>query len=314
MNHLPKWGAAVIAMAMMAPVSADAQSFPRLPRIEKPKMPKIPSVPTMPSIETGQSARGVSGNQIQNFIQDAQKLSVPIDTTSTNDTDNQRIDREVAAYRALADRIGGGQYDAIPRAQREPMLYGLKALYDQAAAASDDEIAHAKGLMSSGGTANAAYNFLIANHTYLYAAQKLFPGERRYASAHAKLSDAIIAIGGSRSAARDNGDAAAVAAARKVRMPSAVTTDKNAEAQFRQAWRTSGIPWKIMKINVTSGWRDKVENGRIIGQRRDAAIAAQNPNDPSRCNLYDFTMFRDRSGNVRRDSHSTTRIACENVK
>ena len=38
-----------------------------------------------------------------------------------------------------------------------------------------------------------------------------------------------------------------------------------------------------------------------------------NPDNPNHCNLYDFTMFKDRSGAVRRGSHSTKRIACENV-
>lgn len=299
---------------LQVPVEVSAQSFPRLPRVEQPRIPSIPGVRSTSARTSNQDSNSLSAGKIQGFIQDAQGLSVPIDTTSTNDADDQRIDREVSEYRSLAERISDRRYEGIPKAQREPMLYGLKTLYDAAAAAVDDEIEHANSLMSSGGTANAAYNYLIANHTYLYAATQLFPNEQRYAAAHSKLATAIDSIGGSRSVARETGDAAELAAARNVRMPAAVTSDRGAEALFRQAWRTSGIDWEIIKINVTSGWRDKVEYGRVIGQRRDAAIAARDPNNPNRCNLYDFTMFRDRSGNVRRDSHNTTRIACENVR
>lgn len=164
------------------------------------------------------------------------------------------------------------------------------------------------------GRADAAYNFLIIHDSYLYAGEQLFPDERAYTDARNKLAGVLSELGGSRAGAVNAEEEAALAAARKVRMPAAITSDRGAQALFRQAWGTSGIPWEIMKINVTSGWRDKVENGRVIGQRRDAAIAARDPANANRCNLYDFTMFRDRSGNVRRDSHSTTRIACENVK
>ncbi|MEM7781602.1 MAG: hypothetical protein AAF697_14535 [Pseudomonadota bacterium] len=251
---------------------------------------------------------------IQAFITDAQKLSTPINTTTVNDADNNRIDREVASYRELADRLSGGRYDALPAAQREPMLFGLKTLYDGAAASVDDEIAFAKSLITGRGRADSAYNYLIVNDAYLYAAERLFPSERSYTAARQKLASALSSLGGSRDGALQAEDAADLAAARNVRMPASIDRDPQAQAMFRQAWQTSGIDWEIIKINVTSGWRDKVENGRVIGQRRDAAIAARDPNNSNRCNLYDFTMFRDRSGSVRRDSHSTTRIACENVK
>nr|WP_298930292.1 hypothetical protein [uncultured Erythrobacter sp.] len=245
---------------------------------------------------------------------ETQRLANPIDTTTVDDADNQRVDREVADYRALADKVTDGRYDSIPSAQRDPMLSGLKGFYDGAAGATDDQIKEAKRLIPGIGKADAAFNFLIAHDAYLYAAQKLFPRETSYANARQKVAVAINEIGGSRNAALDAEDAAELAAARNVRMPTAVTQDKGAEALFRQAWKTSGIPWEIAKINVTSGWRDKVEYGRVIGQRRDAAIAARDPNNPTRCNLYDFTMFRDKSGSVRRDSHSTKRIACENIR
>ncbi|NVE93739.1 hypothetical protein [Altererythrobacter lutimaris] len=245
---------------------------------------------------------------------DTQGLSNPIDTTTTTEDDNQRIDREVANYKALADRIADGRYEALPRQQRDPMLQGIKMFYQGAAASTDREIETAQGMITGIGRADAAYNFLIAHEAYLYAGDKLFPGDPAISAARDKVAVAIAKLGGSRASAQDAADAAELEKARKVRMPAAMTQDKGAQALFRQAWRTSGIDWTIMKINVTSGWRDKVEYGRVIGQRRDAAIAARDPDNPKRCNLYDFTMFRDKSGAVRRDSHNTTRIACENVK
>lgn len=295
--------------------NTEAQAQFRLPSIKKPTIPKLPDIrPPVKSDAQMRRQSRASGNVMQDFITDTQKLSNPIDTTTVGEDDNQRIDQEVADYRALADRITDGRYNSMPAAQRDPMLSGLKVFYDGAASATDDQIEESKGMISGRGKADAAYNFLIAHDAYLYAAQKLFPRERSYAKARKKVADAINELGGSRSGALQAEDSAELAAARNVRMPAAITRDKGAEAQFRQAWKTSGIPWEIVKINVTSGWRDKVEYGRVIGQRRDAAIAARDPNNPDRCNLYDFTMFRDRSGNVRRDSHNTTRIACENIK
>ena len=305
---------ATASLSLLAPVTTQAQSFPRLPNGAQPNLPDLRGARTSSSRSAGLNTNGSNGNELQNFMMDAQKLTVPIDTTTVKETDNERIDREVADYRALADRVASGRYDALPAAQREPMLFGLRTLYDGAAASVDQEIENANGMITGRGRADAAFNYLIALDAYLYAAENLFPDVGGYSEARGRLASAIDALGGSRSAARDTEDAAELAAARNVRMPAAVTSDPGVQALFRQAWGTSGIPWKIMKINVTSGWRDKVEYGRVIGQRRDAAIAARDPNNPERCNLYDFTMFRDRSGSVRRDSHSTTRIACENVK
>ncbi|MEM9085778.1 MAG: hypothetical protein AAGB23_07635 [Pseudomonadota bacterium] len=297
-------------LLLQLPAEAAAESSPLLSNIENPRLPTIPGARTSSTQTAGQT----STSTLRAFMMDAQKLSVPIDTTTVTEADNERIDREVAAYKALADRLTDGRYDATPLTQREPMLTGLRNLYDGAAASVDQEIAAVQGIITGRGKADAAYNSLIAMDAYLYSAEKLFRSVQSYPIARSKVSKAISNMGGSRAGARASEDSAELAKAKLVYMPAAVTRDKATQALFRQAWDTSGIPWQIMRINITSGWRDKLENGRVIGQRRDAAIAARDPNNPNRCNLYDFTMFRDRSGAVRRDSHSTTRIACENVK
>ena len=255
-----------------------------------------------------------SGEMLRGFITESQMLSNPIDTTTSTEEDNERVDQEVNNYKALADRIADGRYDALPKQQRDSMLQGINMFYQGAARSTDREIETAQGMIANTERADAAYNFLIVHEAYLYAGAKLFPDNPEISAAREKVKSAIAKLGGSRASAQDAADAAALENARNVRMPAAVTQDKGVQALFRKAWRTSGISWEIMQINVKSGWRDKLEYGRVIGQRRDAAIAARDPNNAKRCNLYDFTLFRDKSGDVRRDSHNTTRIACENVR
>lgn len=293
------------ALAAFSTQAVAAQPTPRLPDVRSPSIPGVP--PRNNAAASNPSA------MIQDFIQDTMALSNPIDTTTVTDADNARIDREVAAYRALADRVAGGRYDSMPDAQRQPMLQGLRNIYDAAVMATDDEIAMAQSMITGRGGADAAYNFLLAFDTYLYAAEQIFPAIQSYPMARSRVAQALQDIGGSRAGANAAEEQAELAAARNVRMPAAIASDATSVAQFRQAWQTSGIDLEIIAIHITSSWRDKVENGRVVGQRRDAAIAARDPNNPDRCNLYDFTLFRDFSGSVRRDSHNTTRIACENV-
>ncbi|MEL1250312.1 hypothetical protein [Aurantiacibacter gilvus] len=263
----------------------------------------------LPALQVGAG----SGQVLQDFIMDSQRLGVRIDTTTVTPADDERVDREVQAYRDLADRVMGDGYDALPDAQKQAMLMGLRMHYQGAVQSVPQLIEQARSLVTGVGRGDAAYNFLLAYDVYLYAATHLFPQDGSFAVARSQVQAAMAELGGSRAGALAAEDAAELAAARNVRMPSAITTDPAAIAMFRQAWTTSGIDWQIMRINVTSGWRDKIENGRVVGQRRDAAIAARDPSNPDYCNLYDFTLVRDRSGSVRRDSHSTTRIACENV-
>jgi hypothetical protein len=261
---------------------------------------------------------GGSGNSpamlMQQFIADSQMLNRRINTSTVTDADNDRIEREVEDYRALADRMTDGRYDALPDTHKQVMLQGLRMNFDSLAASTADEIAFANGLITGIGTADAAYNYLIVHDAYLYAGDRLFAGEPAYARARGTVAVALSGLGGSRQGARNTENAAELAAARSVRMPAAVTRDPAVIEMFRRAWATGGIPWDIVQINPTSGWYDKVEYGRVVGQLRDAAIAARDPNNPQSCNLYDFTMFRDSSGNVRRSSHSTRRIACENIE
>jgi hypothetical protein len=261
---------------------------------------------------------GGSGNSpamlMQPFIADSERLNARINTSAVTDADNARIEREVAEYRALVDRMTDGRYDALPDTHKQVMLQGLRMNFDSLAASTEEEIAFANGLITGIGTADAAYNYLIVHDAYLYAGEKLFAGEPAYGRARERVASALSDLGGSREGARNTEEAGELAAARSVRMPAATTRDPETIALFRRAWATGGIPWEIVQINPTSGWYDKVEYGRVVGQLRDAAIAARDPGNAQSCNLYDFTMFRDTSGNVRRSSHSTRRIACENIQ
>lgn len=305
--------------ALLAPLPALAQGFPR--------MPSLPSLPgadrdegerptrTAPSRRQGPNTVAQANNRelIREFSLETQMLANQINTTTVSDDDNQRIGREVEEYRARAQQFAGGRFDAIPPEQRAPMLRGLELHYDSVARSTEREVEFAQGMITGIGRGDAAYNFLRVHDTYLEAATLIFPDKSEYASARAQTQAALSALGGTRSGAEAAEDEAELAAARNVRMPAATSSDPGLQALFRRAWGTSGIDWQIMRINVTSGWRDRRENGRLIGQVRDAAIAARNPADPDHCNLYDFTLLRDTSGNVRRSSHSTRRIACENV-
>lgn len=251
---------------------------------------------------------------MQAFIADSQRLNQRINTSTVTDADNDRIEQAVAAYRALADQMTDGRYDALPDTHKQVMLQGLRMNFDSIAASTQDEVTYANSLITGIGRADAAYNYLIVHDAYLYAGARLFANPPAYVEARETVAAALSGLGGSREGARNAENAAEMAAARLVRMPAATTRDPEVIALFRQAWATGGIPWDIVQINPTSGWYDKVEYGRVVGQLRDAAIAARDPANPQACNLYDFTLFRDHSGNVRRSSHSTRRIACENIE
>lgn len=315
---------AVACAALLTGTAAVSQSFPRLPKV--PSVPKIPSLPGGVK-DRSESERPVrtTGRQPVNQRSNAEfdpelyrenrtdvgKLQAGINANWSSAADNARIDQEVTEYRAVVDKLASGHFDSLPP-ERRASMDDLKADYDTVAQTIDREISWGEGMIQGHGVASAGYNYLLSIDTALYGAVTLFPDEPAFAEAKQKVA-ASMAKYGTRSGAVAAEDAAELAAARNVRMPAAVTRDAGVEALFRRAWATSGIPWKIEKIHITSGWSDKREYGRIIGQNRDAAIAARDPDNPNRCNLYDFTMFRDTGGSVRRSSHSTKRIACENI-
>ena len=307
---------AAMAFAPLAAPVVQAQSLPRLPKPPKlPSMPRLPTGSTDAPASTGTAsvqAQRADPQQVRAYNQAMGKLQAGINVNWGSPADNARIDGEVREYRALVDRLASGEFDSLPDSQKSTYRMMLAAQYDTAAATVDREISWGEGMITGHGRADAGYNYLLGIETQLYGAKTLYPEKPEYAAAHAKAL-AVLGKYGNRSAAIAAEDAAEIAAARNVRMPAAISTDPAAVAQFRQAWQTSGIPWPIVKIHITSGWRDKTEYGRVIGQNRDAAIVARNPDNPNHCNLYDFTMFKDRSGAVRRGSHSTKRIACENV-
>lgn len=308
-----------VAVVLSAVAPAQAQGIPRLPRLPKVEKPKVPVLPPArsassvdPSIVEESQGAALIGGAEDDFMKDYMKLASSIDANA----DGAAIDQLVDEIKAAAQRLAMGNYAGITQQRHNQVREQRKQLAEVALRRVDSEMEWAIERVSRNDGSNPqmpilAYNQILALDTELFIATAFFPGNSQYEAAKAKVGS-LLAKFASREQAAQAFDEMALAAAANVRMPPAITEDRGAKAMFRRAWATSGIPYHIQRINVTSGWRDKRQYGHVIGQVRDAAIAAKDPNS-DRCNLYDFTMFRDRGGAVRRDSHSTKRIVCENI-
>lgn len=308
----------------IAAVPADlvfAQSFPKIPKIKVPKPPNAPRPSSERPAELSGSTPSKGSEPVdyeRQFVDDMQAINdISVSGNAEDPKHNADLDAKIATHMAAVDRVVEDNYPGVGQDQKGRYLNGALSLAETYAARTDQTINWSiERIDRNAGTtpwlAKSAYNDILSHDAYLYAAVKLFPDRPEFAAAKQKTEAALARLV-SRDQAAAGFDAAALVAAKNVRMPAPIAGSAQAEGVFRRAWATSGIPYTIMKVHVTSGWRDKIEYGRLVGQRRDAAIAARDPNNPDRCNLYDFTVFRDRSGNVRRDSHSTKRIACENV-
>lgn len=309
---------ATVPLALPFAPTADAEEQLRLPKIKKPRLPSLPNVPK-PTCGTNCSTQGNpagSGGQgdINAYMQDFMMLSQGVDQAA----DDATIEKQADAYRQAVDRLASGRYSGVPAQMRQSTEMQAKQHFLQQASNVDGELEWATQRVSRNGGSNPrmpvlAYNQIFALDLQMDAAVKLFPGDRTLAAAKAK-TDAWMANIGGRENAGTAFEAKAMAEASKVQMPRATNNSASLKQMFRTAMGTSGIKWEILAINPVGGWSDKFQNGRKIGQTHDAWIAARNPANPDHCNLYDFTMYRDLGGNVRRDSHSTKRIACENVK
>lgn len=279
-------------------------------RLPKPRLPSIPSVTSPTSNEPVPVPHGDTNG----YMQDILLLSRGIDIAEENET---VIEQQASDYRAAVDRLAGDHYLSVPVQTRQSREAQMKRYFDTAASRVDDEIKWASERVSRNAGTNSklpvlAYNQIYAKDLAMDAAVKLFPSEANFVTAKAK-TDAWMARFGSRSNAGAVFSNEAAAAARNVTMPPATNNSASLKQAFRTGWATSGIDWEILAIHPVGGWREKRENGRLVGQVHDAWIAAKNPRDPNHCNLYDFTIFKDRSGSVRRNAHSTKRMACENV-
>ena len=308
------------AAFVSTPVAAEAQL--RMPKLKVPKPPKI-QLPTIPTVSTGADGsrpvpsdprRGGAQGDMNAYMQDFMMLAQGVDQAA----DDATIEKQAEAYRQAVDRLASGRYNGVPAQMRQSNEMQAKQHFLQQASNVDGELEWATTRVSGNGGSNPrmpvlAYNQIFALDLQMDAAAKLFPGDSTFAAAKAKTDAWMANIGG-----RDNAgtafEAKAIAEASKVQMPRATNTSASLKQMFRTAMGTSGINWEILAINPVGGWSDKFQNGRKIGQTHDAWIAARNPANPDHCNLYDFTMYRDLGGSVRRDSHSTKRIACENVK
>ncbi len=246
------------------------------------------------------------------YRQEVGKLSYSINTSWSSPADNDRIDEAVAEYQRGFDRLTSEYYSQIPADFREASNMSLRAYYDTLADTVDREIAWAEGMITGIGVPDTAYNEMLVLQTALAGSVQLYPQESAFAEAKAKV-DAVMQRFGSRQGANELREEVEIARAASVQMPAAITNDGQVESMFRTAWGTSGIPDTILRIHITSGWSVRTDAlGRIVGRTRDAAIATR-VSGSDRCNLYDFTMLVENGGNIRRSSHRTRRMACENI-
>lgn len=297
------------ANSQPAPTSiAATQSFPRVP-----ELPSVPGIPSRGSNDASTTQPTANSRELEReFDKDMGMLAYGIRTNWSSKADNARIEAAVAEYLERVERVSSGRYDGVSQSKRQMADANLRSEYDTHAKTADREIAWAVQKIGKIGVADSAYNDMLVLDTLLHGAVTLYPDVAAYRTAKEK-SAAALAKFGSREGANEQKEALALAEARKVRMPASIDNSASSVRQFRQAWATGGIPGTIKKIHITSGWGTKRNSlGVIIGRTRDAAIAVQDP-ATGRCNLYDFTMIIEPGGSPRRSSHSTKRIACENI-
>ncbi|MEM6475377.1 MAG: hypothetical protein AAF687_04355 [Pseudomonadota bacterium] len=289
------------------------QSFPRLPKVPKVPKVKLPGTSGDSSAEQSSPRPSQSSRELEyEYRKELGMLAYPINTNWSSKADNVRIEKAVAEYLERVERVASGRFDSLSAAQRKGPDDGLRAEYDTLAKTADRSIAWAEQKIGKIGVADSAYNDMLVLDAALHGAVTLYPDVAEYQVAKQK-SAAVLGKFGSRAGANEAKEELALAEARKVRMPASIDRSSASVRQFRQAWATGGIPGTIKKIHVTSGWGTKRNSlGVIIGRTRDAAIAVQDP-ATGRCNLYDFTMIIEPGGSPRRSSHSTKRIACENI-
>ena len=311
------FAAALALSGTLVPQAAAAQF--RIPQVRMPQAPRPAPRPPAEAAAPQVASEAAQPDARERYREDMGIVLGGISPPGTAESDehNRLTDELIAEHQAAVDRVVARDYPGVTDQQWERDLRAKLMTAENRARRTEGTIEWSMERVDrNAGTtpwlAASAYNDILIQDAELYAATRLFP-EREDFAAEKRKTEAALALLVSREQAAAGFDDAALEAARNVRMPAAVASGPDAEAPFRQAWPTSGIPYRIMRISVTSGWSDKVEYGRVIGQTRDAAIAAQDPDNPDRCNLYSFTVFRDHSGSVRRDSHSTRRIACENV-
>lgn len=322
--------ASVLAQGEAAPAFAEqvtgpaigVQSIPRIPRA--PRIPQLRRLPgSAASSETEREPERQTDNGVarpdrgnadlaREYRQETAMLAYPINTNWSSEADNVRIEQAVAEYLERVDLVAGGRFDGLTPQQRGGSDATLRSHYDTLASTADREIAWALQKLGQIGVADSAYNDLLVLDAAMRGAVRLYPEVVAYQEAQDKAAGALAQFG-SREGANEQKEENALAEARSVRMPPAIDTSSASVRQFRQAWATSGIPWTIRKIHITSGWGVRRNAlGTVIGRTRDASIAAQDP-ETGRCNLYEFTMIIENGASPRRLAHSARRIACENI-
>ena len=285
------------------------QSFPKLPKV---KVPRLPTVRSGRGSARSQQPPGANNRELQmEYRSEVGKLAYLINTNWSSKADNERIEKAVAEYRDRVNLVASDRFASLSATQKSQVDGSLRAFYDTMAKTAEREAAWAEQKISNIGVADAAYNEMLVHFASLEGAVTLYPENSDYAAAK-EVIGTVLQKFGNRAGANQQKDAVIMAKARAVKMPPAITRSQSAENQFRQAWGTSGIPYKVRKVHIRSGWAPKRNAlGIVIGQVRDAAIAVEDP-ATGHCYLYDFTMIKE-GGNVRRSSHAAKRMACENI-
>lgn len=331
--------AALVTSCLVSSMAASVHGFPKLPKVPKVEMPKLPKVPELPQVPdavksvlpdgvaipattglpTSDQPAG-SGDLTDQYMADAMVVAQGTSIAGNSAANDERLDKEIAVYRAAVDRLASGRYDSVPAQMRASLDTQMSRYFDQRTQRVDADIAFIKGKVAENAgyddrIGTRVYNGLISLESEMYAANILFPGRAGFADAKAKV-DAMVEQFGSRGDEANNAlNEIGAEQAAKVQMPPATNSDPKLVAMFRSALASTGWGEEPLKINPRGGWGVKRNSlGRVIGQTHDAAIAVRNKKIPGTCNLYNFTIIKETNGSVRRLSHSTQRIACENIK
>ena len=269
--HIRKFLVAAIACsALTLPSAGGAQGFPKLPRI--PKVPSIPKVEMPGSVSDASSVPNVSAptsskssaDLTNEFMEDSMVIAQGMNIGGNSQSEDDRIDAEIANYRAAVDRLASSRYNSVPAQMRNSLQMQMKQYFDQRTTRVDADINWINGKVAENSgyderIGTRVFNSLLALDAEMDAANTLFPGTPGYQEAGAKVDAMMTKFGSRGDAANSALDTIGAENAAKVQMPPATVRDASVEAMFRRAWATGGIPYEVKKINIRSGWSDRRE-------------------------------------------------------
>lgn len=233
-----------------------------------------------------------------------------VDANWGSEDDNARVDREVVTLKAEIDRLA-----PLVASRTLASLQALQSELLSEASRLQAELDRIDALMGET-VADAQYNQVLALEARAYAGLRLIPGRRELAQAHSIAAAWLARLGG-RGGARAQQQAARSQEAAARQFPRAVSQDARLESTMRQVFQSQGWNEPIRAVALQDREWSVEQNaaGVVIARRRRAAIGVR-LGDGS-CRVYDFIFVQPRAGSgwqpLRRSSHSSEPIACENL-